>query len=112
MLGKSRTASLIAIATAGLTACTATQGVRPDANASASFVRGVSTEQDVDARLGKPLKTVRNSDGTMTATYHYGEANVSPLILVGVASGKDIITTVNFDHSGRYLGMSQETDNR
>jgi hypothetical protein len=50
----------------GGSASTVTQGVSPDANASASFVRGVSTEQDVNARLGKPLKTVRNIDGTTT----------------------------------------------
>jgi hypothetical protein len=105
--------SLTAIAMLSMAACTTvTQGVKPDVNVASSFVKGVSTESEVDARLGKPLKSVSNPDGTRSVTYHYGEANISPLLLAGIAHGQDIITVVNFDRNGKYVSLAQETNNR
>lgn len=74
----------------------------------------MSTLSDVEAKLGQPMKTVTNADGSTTATFHYGEAHLGALALVGVgaATGRDIITVVNFDKRGKFLTLTQETDNR
>lgn len=112
MIRKTLAAALTTIALLNIAACTTTEGVKPDANISTSFVKGVSTVTDVEARLGQPLKTVTNPDGTSTVTFHYGEAHITAMALVGSVSGEDIITVVNFDRRGKYLSLTQESNNR
>jgi hypothetical protein len=113
MIRKTIATALLPLAILNISACTATTGVRPDANITTSFVRGVSTLSDVEAKLGQPVKSMSNPDGSSTVTFHYGDAQISPLILVGVVtSGHDVITVVNFDSHGKFASISQETDNR
>jgi hypothetical protein len=106
--------SLTTIAVLSLSACAFTEGVKPDANVGTSLQKGISTESDVDARLGQPEKSVTNPNGTHTVTYHYGEAKINPLVLLGTSmgsTGQDVITTVTFDRNGKFLSLAQETDN-
>jgi hypothetical protein len=114
MIRKLMAASLTSIAVMSLGACAFSEGVKPDANITTSFTKGVSTESDVDARLGQPMKSLINPDGTRTVTYHYGEAHLGALAFVGAggATGQDIITVVNFDRNGKFVSITQETDNR
>jgi len=112
MIRKLTAASLTTLALLSVSACTFSEGVKPDATVNESFLKGVSTETDVDAKLGQPMKAVTNPDGTRTVTYHYGEAHLGALALVGMASGQDIITVVSFDRHGKFVLLSQETDNR
>jgi len=106
--------ALLGVCLLNLGACSFTEGVRPDASVATTFVRGVSTLRDVEARLGPPMKIVTSSDGSTTATFHYGEAHLGAMALMGVsaATGQDIITTVTFDAHGRLVNLAQETDNR
>ncbi|CAB3754374.1 hypothetical protein [Paraburkholderia humisilvae] len=114
MIRKLLVASISAAVLLSVTACAFTQGVKPDASVNTSFVKGVSTLSDVEAKLGQPMKTVTNSDGSTTVTFHYGEAHLGALAFVGVAgaTGQDIITVVNFDKRGKFIALTQETDNR
>jgi hypothetical protein len=106
--------TLLGVCLLNLGACSFTEGVKPDAQINTAFVPGVSTLGDVEARLGQPMKVVTNSNGTMTATFHYGEAHLSALAFTGVgaATGQDITTTVTFDAHGRFVKLAQQTDNR
>jgi hypothetical protein len=111
MIRKTITIALLPLAILSVSACTATTGVRPDANITSSFVPGVSTLSDVEAKLGQPIKSVANSNGTSTVTFHYGDAQISPLLLVGVVTGgHDITTVVTFDRRGKFVSLAQETD--
>ncbi len=114
MIRKLLVVSIAAAALLNVAACSFTQGVKPDASVNTSFVKGVSTLSDVEAKLGQPMKTVTNTDGSTTATFHYGEAHMGALALVGFsgATGQDIITVVNFDKRGKFQTLTQETDNR
>jgi hypothetical protein len=52
MIRKLMAATVASIAVTSLGACAFSNGVKPDANITTSFTKGVSTESDVDARLG------------------------------------------------------------
>jgi hypothetical protein len=115
MIRKLVAVSLTTIAALSMSACAFTEGVKPDANVNTSFLKGVSTESDVNARLGTPTKAVMNPDGTHTVTYHYGEAHLGALALLGSSvgtTGQDIITVVHFDRNGKFISLAQEIDNR
>ncbi len=116
MIRKLTTASLTTLALLSMAACTTTEGVKPAANIDTAFVKGVSTESDVDAQLGQPEKTVKNPDGTSSALYHYGQAHFGTLAVITTGTlgmtGQDIQTVVLFDRNGKFVGLKQQVTNK
>ncbi len=77
------------------TACTETTGKLVSSNDASQFTPGVSTVNDVEAKLGPPSQARTNSDGTTSLEYDYThlQTNAATYIpIVGAFAGQ---TNVN-----------------
>ncbi len=72
------------LAVALLLIASAAAGKPVTADDAAQFKVGVSTESDVEARLGKPMVTTKSSDGTAVLVYYAGKTQVKAATFIPV----------------------------
>lgn len=95
-----------------LSACAAT-GVQVKADQLTEFKPGVTTEAEVVAKLGRPITTSTNFDGSRTLAYYYAHYQTRPTSFIPVvgliAGGSDMqtnTTIIRFDKDGRFISSS------
>lgn len=95
-----------------LSACAST-GVKVTEEQASKFMRGQSTQSEVQAALGKPTMAMRNADGTRTLIYSYAHARTRGATFIPIvgafAGGVDTRTnqaTFTFDEGGKLLTYS------
>ena len=80
-----------------------------DNNRVACTVRQVDKRQDV--KIVMRAVDYAGDSWLLGLTFDH-RLPLGALALVGMASGQDIITVVSFDRHGKFVLLSQETDNR
>jgi outer membrane protein assembly factor BamE (lipoprotein component of BamABCDE complex) len=111
------------IAACGLAICLAgcmTTGTKVQQSELSQFHRGVTTEPQVEAALGKPEGSGLNSDGTRTLTYVYAHASPKAVdfvpivgLFAGGATGEQTTVVFTFAKNGtleNYKASHSKTD--
>jgi outer membrane protein assembly factor BamE (lipoprotein component of BamABCDE complex) len=111
-------AILVVAGTALVLAGCMSSGTKVDERQLTGFERGVTTEDQVIAKLGKPDTRERLDDGTRIDKYTYVHAspkavNFVPVVglFAGGANGKSTTVRFTFDQNGLLKSYSTEVSN-
>ena len=81
-----------------LAACTHEDGTNVTPAQLSQFQKGVTTEQQVEAALGRPVNVVTSDDGTRTVVYSHAVTDVSGgAVIPGVGTMHDSGSTTSRD---------------
>lgn len=101
----------------GLSGCVSA-GTQVTEQQAQQFQKGVTTEAEVVAKLGRPTATTVKDDGTRVDVYAFTQASPNAIdfvpivgLLAGGASGKTATVSFSFDKSSVLISYSSTTSN-
>lgn len=93
-----------------------TSGTKVDPNVVSTFVPGVTTLDQAEAKLGQPNAVTKQADGGTVIAYAFTHAQASgssyiPVVgaFVGHSDANTATTTLTFDKNGRFVSSSSTT---
>lgn len=107
---------MLAIGSALLLAGCVSAGTQVSERQAGQFQKGVTTEQQVVAKLGQPTTTTLNADGTRVDTYTFTRATPNAVdfvpivgLFAGGAHGRTTNVSFNFNKGGVLTGYKSSS---